>query len=116
MAWVILVFAGLLEMGWAIGLKYTDGFTRPLPSVFTALGIAASLFLLSIAVRTIPIGTAPRADGLPRFAGRRSDRAQDDEPRVTFDDTFDRGGLDAALQGTQANGRFVGVAAARANA
>lgn len=58
MAWVCLVVAGLLETGWAIGLKYTNGFTRPLPSILTALAIAASMFLLSIAARTIPIGTA----------------------------------------------------------
>lgn len=58
MAWVILVVAGVLEMGWAIGLKYTEGFTRPIPSILTAAGIASSLFLLSLAVRTIPIGTA----------------------------------------------------------
>ncbi len=58
MAWVYLVVAGLLETGWAIGLKYTDGFRRPLPSVLTILAIAASMFLLALAARTIPIGTA----------------------------------------------------------
>lgn len=58
MAWVALVFAGLLEIGWAVGLKYTDGFTRPLPSLATAAAIAASMLLLSIAARAIPIGTA----------------------------------------------------------
>lgn len=58
MAWVLVVIAGLLEAGWAIGLKYTAGFTRPLPSILTAAAIAASLFLLSLAARTLPIGTA----------------------------------------------------------
>jgi quaternary ammonium compound-resistance protein SugE len=50
--------AGLLEVGWAVGLKYTDGFTRLLPSVLTVAAIAASMFLLSLAARTLPIGTA----------------------------------------------------------
>ena len=58
MAWVLLVIAGLLEAGWAIGLKYTEGFTRPLPSVLTILGIIASMYLLAISARTLPIGTA----------------------------------------------------------
>lgn len=58
MAWIILVVAGLLETGWAIGLKYTDGFTRPLASVLTALAIVASMYLLSVAAQTLPIGTA----------------------------------------------------------
>ena len=58
MAWLYLVVAGLLETGWAIGLKYTDGFTKPVPSILTGLAIAASMFLLAIAARTIPIGTA----------------------------------------------------------
>jgi quaternary ammonium compound-resistance protein SugE len=58
MAWVLLIMAGLLETGWAIGLKYTDGFTKPLPSVLTILGIVISMFLLSLAARTLPIGTA----------------------------------------------------------
>lgn len=58
MAWVLLVLAGLLEAGWAIGLKYTDGFTRFWPSVFTIGGIVISMVLLSIAARTLPIGTA----------------------------------------------------------
>lgn len=58
MAWIILVLAGLLEVGWAVGLKYTEGFTRPLPSVLTAAAIAASMYLLSVAARTLPIGTA----------------------------------------------------------
>ena len=58
MAWFILVLAGLLEAAWAVGLKHTHGFTRFWPSVLTITGIAISLILLSIAVRTLPIGTA----------------------------------------------------------
>ena len=58
MPWVLLVIAGLLEAGWAIGLKYTQGFTKPLPSVLTILGIVASMYLLAVAARTLPIGTA----------------------------------------------------------
>ena len=58
MAWALVVIAGILEAGWAIGLKYTAGFTKPIPSLLTAAGIIASLFLLSIAARTLPIGTA----------------------------------------------------------
>ena len=58
MAWLYLVVAGLLETGWAIGLKYTDGFTKPVPSILTGLAITASMFLLAVAARTIPIGTA----------------------------------------------------------
>jgi len=58
MAWIILVVAGLLETGWAIGLKYTEGFTRPLASVLTAGAIVASMYLLSVAAQTLPIGTA----------------------------------------------------------
>jgi quaternary ammonium compound-resistance protein SugE len=56
--WTLLIIAGLLETGWAVGLKYTDGFTRLWPSVWTALAIAGSMILLSIAARDIPIGTA----------------------------------------------------------
>ena len=58
MAWFLLFIAGLLEAGWAIGLKYTEGFTRLVASVLTILGIAASMFLLAVAARTLPIGTA----------------------------------------------------------
>ena len=58
MAWVLLIIAGLLEAGWAIGLKYTDGFTKPLPSVLTIAGIVVSMVLLAQAARTLPIGTA----------------------------------------------------------
>ena len=58
MAWFIVFIAGILEAAWAVGLKYTDGFTRPLPSILTITGIVVSLLLLSIAARTLPIGTA----------------------------------------------------------
>ena len=58
MAWLLLIIAGLLETGWAIGLKYTDGFTKLWPSVLTILGIVASMYLLSVAAQTLPIGTA----------------------------------------------------------
>ena len=58
MAWLLLIVAGLLETGWAIGLKYSEGFTRLWPSVFTAIGIVASMLLLGVAARTLPIGTA----------------------------------------------------------
>ena len=58
MAWIYLIVAGLLETGWAIGLKYTEGFTRLWPSVLTIAAIAASMFLLALAAKTIPIGTA----------------------------------------------------------
>jgi quaternary ammonium compound-resistance protein SugE len=57
-AWLLLVVAGLLEAGWAIGLKYTHGFTRFWPSILAAVAIAASMLLLSAAARSIPIGTA----------------------------------------------------------
>ena len=58
MPWVLLVVAGLLETAWAIGLKYTEGFTRFWPSVFTIAGIVVSMFLLSLAAQKLPIGTA----------------------------------------------------------
>jgi quaternary ammonium compound-resistance protein SugE len=58
MGWFYLCLAGVLECAWAIGLKYSDGFTRLLPSVISALLIIISLGLLSLAMRTIPIGTA----------------------------------------------------------
>lgn len=57
-AWLVLFIAGILETCWAIGLKYTDGFRRPLPSVLTILAIIASMVLLSWAARDLPIGTA----------------------------------------------------------
>jgi quaternary ammonium compound-resistance protein SugE len=58
MHWWLLLLAGLLEVGWAIGLKYTDGFTKPLPSLLTGAAIVGSMILLSLAARAIPIGTA----------------------------------------------------------
>jgi len=58
MSWMILVLAGLFEMGWAIGLKYTDGFTRLWPTVWTVVSMAVSLLLLGFAMKTLPVGTA----------------------------------------------------------
>ena len=58
MAWLILVIAGLLEIGWAVGLKYTVGFTKLWPTVWTVLAMIASMTLLGLAARTLPIGTA----------------------------------------------------------
>ncbi|HEY8380991.1 MAG TPA: quaternary ammonium compound efflux SMR transporter SugE [Microvirga sp.] len=58
MAWIVLVFAGLFEVGWAVGLKYTEGFTRPVPSLLTLLSMVVSLGLLGLALRTLPLGTA----------------------------------------------------------
>ncbi|MBS4045245.1 MAG: quaternary ammonium compound efflux SMR transporter SugE [Alphaproteobacteria bacterium] len=58
MAWIILFIAGLTEIGWAVGLKYTDGFTRLWPSVFTGLSMVISIVLLGIALKTLPLGTA----------------------------------------------------------
>jgi quaternary ammonium compound-resistance protein SugE len=57
MAWIWLSFAGLLEIVWAIGLKYTEGFTRLLPSLVTGAAMLGSVYFLALAVRTIPIGT-----------------------------------------------------------
>ncbi len=57
MAWVYLTLAGLLEVGWAIGLKYTEGFTRLVPSVLTAISMVASVLLLGLALKTLPVGT-----------------------------------------------------------
>lgn len=58
MAWLILFVAGLTEIGWAVGLKYTQGFTRPMPTALTVVAMVASLWLLGLAVRTLPLGTA----------------------------------------------------------
>lgn len=58
MAWIALCIAGVLEIGWAIGLKYTEGFTRPGPSIATAIAIVASMLLLAWSIRTLPVGTA----------------------------------------------------------
>jgi len=58
MAWLWLTAAGLLEIVWAVGLKYTDGFTRLVPSALTVAAMVGSVYLLALAVRAIPIGTA----------------------------------------------------------
>ena len=58
MSWVYLFIAGLFEIGWAIGLKYTNGFTRLVPTVLTAASMAISLGLLGVALKTLPVGTA----------------------------------------------------------
>jgi quaternary ammonium compound-resistance protein SugE len=58
MHWIILILAGLLEVGWAIGLKYTEGFTRLWPSLGTIAAMAVSLGLLGIAMKSLPVGTA----------------------------------------------------------
>jgi quaternary ammonium compound-resistance protein SugE len=58
MDWLLLVIAGLFEIAWAVGLKYTEGFTRPLPGALTVAAMAASIYLLALAVKTIPLGTA----------------------------------------------------------
>jgi len=58
MSWFYLFIAGLFEIAWVIGLKYTDGFTRPLPSIATAAALIASMVLLGLAVRDLPLGTA----------------------------------------------------------
>ena len=58
MAWLILFLAGLLEIGWAIGLNYTEGFTKLMPTVLTGASMVASVVLLGIAMRTLPLGTA----------------------------------------------------------
>jgi quaternary ammonium compound-resistance protein SugE len=57
-SWVLLAFAGLLEVCWAIGLKYTEGFTKLIPSIFTLVTLAASMYLLAKASNVLPIGTA----------------------------------------------------------
>ncbi|MXQ14762.1 quaternary ammonium compound efflux SMR transporter SugE [Microvirga makkahensis] len=57
MAWVYLTLAGLFEIGWAIGLKYTEGFTRLTPSILTAISMVASVLLLGLALKTLPVGT-----------------------------------------------------------
>ena len=58
MAWALLLAAGLLEVAWAVGLKYTDGFTRPWPTAATLVAMIGSVVLLALAVRTLPLGTA----------------------------------------------------------
>ncbi|GHD06972.1 quaternary ammonium compound efflux SMR transporter SugE [Tianweitania populi] len=58
MAWIILIIAGLFEVGWAVGLKFTEGFTRMVPTGLTVVSMVISLGLLGIALRTLPLGTA----------------------------------------------------------
>ncbi len=58
MAWIYLALAGLFEVGWAVGLKFTEGFTRPMPTALTVASMAVSLFLLGLALKTLPLGTA----------------------------------------------------------
>ncbi len=58
MSWIILLLAGLFEVGWAIGLKYTEGFTRPLPTLLTISAMLVSLGLLGLAMKELPLGTA----------------------------------------------------------
>ena len=58
MSWIILFCAGLFEVGWAVGLKYTDGFTRPLPTLLTVTAMLISLGLLGLAMKELPLGTA----------------------------------------------------------
>ena len=58
MPWIILFFAGLFEVGWAVGLKYTEGFTRPLPTTLTIGAMVISLGLLGLAMKDLPLGTA----------------------------------------------------------
>ncbi|RXE87296.1 MULTISPECIES: DMT family transporter [Pseudoalteromonas] len=58
MSWLLLVFAGLLEVVWAIGLKFTGGFTKPVPSIITLVAMAASFYFLSVALRTLPLSVA----------------------------------------------------------
>jgi quaternary ammonium compound-resistance protein SugE len=57
-AWLLIIVAGLLETGWAIGLKYSEGFSRPLPSILTILGALGSFWLLARAMQDLPVGTA----------------------------------------------------------
>ena len=58
MNWIYLFIAGILEVGWAIGLKYTEGWSRLVPSALTVIGMVASFYFLSLALKTLPIGTA----------------------------------------------------------
>ena len=58
MSWLLLLLAGLFEVAWAIGLKYTDGFSRPFPTLLTLIAMAVSVLLLAIAVKQLPLGTA----------------------------------------------------------
>jgi quaternary ammonium compound-resistance protein SugE len=58
MAWIILFVAGLFEIGWAVGLKFTEGFTRPIPTILTGISLVASMGLLGWVVKSLPLGTA----------------------------------------------------------
>lgn len=58
MQWVYLAIAGIFEIGWAVGLKYSEGFTQLVPSIFTVTGMIASFYFLSMALRSLPLGTA----------------------------------------------------------
>ncbi len=58
MAWLLLGIAGLLEVGWAIGLKYTEGFSRPVPTILTVICMVASVVLLGLSLKSLPVGTA----------------------------------------------------------
>ena len=58
MPWILLIVAGLFEVGWAVGLKYTDGFTKPLATVLTLISMVVSMALLGLAVKHLPVGTA----------------------------------------------------------
>lgn len=58
MAWLVLFLAGLFEIGWAVGLKYTEGFTRPVPTLLTVVAMVISVVLLGLALKTLPLGTA----------------------------------------------------------
>ncbi|HCJ30390.1 MAG TPA: quaternary ammonium compound-resistance protein SugE, partial [Pseudomonas sp.] len=58
MSWIILLLAGLFEIGWAVGLKFTEGFSRPLPTALTILAMLISLALLGLAMKELPLGTA----------------------------------------------------------
>jgi len=58
LAWIYLALAGLFECGWAIGLKYTDGFAKPIPSALTVAALVVSMWTLSLSLKTIPVGTA----------------------------------------------------------
>jgi quaternary ammonium compound-resistance protein SugE len=58
MKWLLLIIAGLFEMGWAIGLKYSEGFTKLIPSIFTIVGMIASFYFLSLSLKSLPLGTA----------------------------------------------------------
>ena len=58
MSWIYLIIAGCLECGWALSIKYTEGFTRPIPSLLTATAMIASFWFLSLAMKAIPVGTA----------------------------------------------------------